>query len=45
VKVVVILVCCALAIIGLMYRGVGAYLRDRARNAESRRPRGGDDRQ
>jgi hypothetical protein len=41
VKVVVILVCCALAIIGLMYRGVGAWLRDRQRNAENRRSRGG----
>ncbi len=41
VKVVVILVCCALAIVGLTYRGVGAWLRDRQRNAEKRRAPGG----
>jgi hypothetical protein len=31
VKIVLILGCCALVIIGLLYRAVGAYLRDRER--------------
>jgi hypothetical protein len=32
VKVVVVLISCVLAIVGLTYRGVGAWLRDRERN-------------
>jgi hypothetical protein len=41
VKVAIILICCALVIIGLTYKGVGAWLRDRERSAERRRTGGG----
>lgn len=40
-KVAVILICCALVIIGLTYKGYGAWLRDRERTAERRRQGGG----